>query len=177
MGRPGYPESMKTPEDNLAILDWKLRANTVRMTSGCLEWTGAKMHSGHGAVRGLYRNMLTHRAAWLLSHGSLDEDICVCHTCDNPCCCNVDHLFLGTRAENLADMRRKDRQRDYVNCKGAHPGEKNHNAKLTSQDVIDIRNAVGTQMALAKIFGVSREHIRDIRLGKRWRHLSGSNGK
>jgi len=52
----------------------------------------------------------THRFAWELANGPIPEGMFVCHKCDNPPCCNVDHLFLGTPKENTTDMVNKGRR-------------------------------------------------------------------
>ena len=83
---------------------------TVVTDSGCWEWTGCRLPTGYGHI-GFYqnRNCGTHRVAWILTHGDIPKGLCVCHKCDNPPCINPDHLFLGTRADNVHDRDAKGR--------------------------------------------------------------------
>jgi hypothetical protein len=82
-------------------------------TTGCHLWIGGEYSGGYGkfglGVRG--SAMLAHRFAWELVHGPVPAGLCVLHKCDTPACCNVDHLFIGTRPENSADMVAKGRYR------------------------------------------------------------------
>ena len=52
---------------------------------------------------------LTHRLAWEVAHSPIPEGMVVMHICDNPACCNLEHLKLGTRAENNRDRLKKGR--------------------------------------------------------------------
>jgi DNA invertase Pin-like site-specific DNA recombinase len=88
----------------------------------------------------------------------------VLHRCDVRHCVNPDHLFLGTQADNMADMVEKGRER--------HPvGIAHGRAKLTEQDVYIIRAAPGSQQAIADQYGVKQTTISSIKRRRIWRHL------
>jgi len=84
--------------------------------SGCWLWEGATLFNGYGVIGrpGKHNgNVLTHRASWEVHVGSIPEGMYVLHRCDNRRCVLPDHLFLGTQADNLADMVSKGRS-----CRG-----------------------------------------------------------
>jgi hypothetical protein len=137
--------------------------------SGCWHWTGRLEANGRGRMRIAGRYVLAHRVSYELHKGPIPPGLLVCHHCDNPRCVNPEHLFLGTVADNSADMVRKGRSHHH---NGSRRGAGNPNAKLSTADVELIRQAVARgqdDASVAVRFGVTRTTIKDIRLGKTWR--------
>ena len=101
--------------------------------SGCWIFMGA-LSEGYGMVsmtgpRGSIPER-AHRLSYLHFKGPIPSGLFVCHRCDIRCCCNPNHLFLGTQHANNTDMANKDR---------TQYGEAQHMAKLTSELVRSMR--------------------------------------
>lgn len=120
-------------------------------------WTGVKRKRGLGY--GVFRSRGAHRWAWQFQHGPIPFRMKVLHRCDIPLC--MLHLFLGTQADNMADMRAKGR---------GTQGARHPNTDLTEEDVAHIRTGAGlaTHLMLAELYGVSRTCITRIVGGRRW---------
>lgn len=74
-----------------------------------MEWQGHR-HRNYGQIGGENRQLkYTHRVAWELTYGPIPDGMLVCHSCDNPPCCNPRHLFLGEPIDNTIDMISKGR--------------------------------------------------------------------
>lgn len=69
----------------------------------CWPWLGYKIKSGHGLTQHRSVSMYASRKAYILTHGPIEAMLCVNHRCDNAICCNPNHLYLGTRADNMID--------------------------------------------------------------------------
>ncbi len=143
----------------------------------CWPWTAAVLKVGYGkySVR-LADNPIkpitfgAHVIAKYLADSKWPGGLCVLHTCDNHCCCNPAHLWLGTHADNSADMVAKGRSH-----KPFRVGEAGHNVKLTEAKVLEIRrlHAAGgvTYVQLGQQFGVHPVSIRLIVKRINWSHL------
>jgi hypothetical protein len=131
----------------------------------CWPWLGARNQNGYGKFRSP-TDQLAHRFSYTLSRGPIAEGLCVCHHCDNPACCNPDHLFLGTPADNAQDKVSKNRQ-----ARLSRPGSLHSRARFTDDDILNIRRRYlngETQKALAQEFSTSQSTISKIVLGTRW---------
>jgi hypothetical protein len=142
----------------------------IKPETGCWEWTAGKYRDGYGAFGVGGRaggNKRAHRVSYELHRGPIPGGMLVCHRCDNRICVNPEHLFLGTSADNLADMTIKGRR-----ARVGHPGASNPSAKLTAEDAIAIRDAVDVPIdALMKRYDIGRSVVFGIRAGRLWAHL------
>jgi len=153
----------------------KLHANCVEVNgplhSKCLIWTRVITSSGYGQVRWGGNRILVHRASWEIHNGPIPEGMCVLHSCDNPPCCNVDHLFLGTQGDNMTDMVMKGRH-EYPGM----PGEDHPNATLTERQVLEIKwllaNSSVPTTRIAGRYNATKHAVYDIKYGRSWVHVT-----
>jgi hypothetical protein len=109
---------------------------------------------------------MAHRAAYEVVNGPIPEGLFVCHKCDNPPCVNPEHLFVGTRQDNVDDRERKGRNKTQFPLYG----EQHYRARLTWAAVREIRTAPDhvSNQALANRLNVSRRTVSDARRFLTW---------
>ncbi len=143
----------------------------------CWEWQAGKDELGYGMFWLGDRTIHASRALWILLYGPIDGDLAVCHSCDNPACCNPAHLWLGTARDNALDRTVKGRMPKDRNYTNMPKGEHHHNSKLTEDLVRQIRQdykpGYGNYFLrdTAKKYGVSQNVIWLVVTGRSWRHV------
>jgi hypothetical protein len=137
----------------------------------CWEWQAAKRGNGYGYFtltreRYSYLYLYAHRIAFTLTHRTLDTTEEVLHACDNPRCVNPNHLSAGSQKENMEQAQARGR---------TTRGEKHHFAKLTEQEVMEIKRRLQngeSQRAIAADYGVTGPTISRINTGSKWSHVT-----
>lgn len=139
----------------------------VRGPDECWTWKASKTRHGYGHYWDISERVLkkAHRYSWELHNGPIADGMCVCHRCDNPSCVNPSHLFLGTHADNMADMKEKRRAPRHrpEDCANSRFGWGCANA-------IRLLRKTGnwSSVELALMFGVSKVAINRLLRGDSW---------
>lgn len=156
----------KAPNAPLTI-DYFRERSRVDNDTGCWLWTQALAAGGYGAMRFAGKNTRAHRGSFETFHGlKLPSTVDVCHRCDVRLCVNPDHLFAGSRADNMADCSSKGRIRT-----PALRGDESPNSKLTAAAVLAIRADARCASEVAADYGVTKSNISCIRRRATWRHV------
>ena len=141
----------------------------VKADNECWNWQASASRGGYGQF-GLNRmSVKANRVAFYIVHGDTPPDKpFVCHHCDNRLCVNPNHLYAGTRQDNMDDMVKRKRQRP-------RRGEKHGRSVLKEADIHAIRvlyeSGEFTQKQLAERFGVKRGYISLLVNRKSWTHI------
>lgn len=134
--------------------------------SDCKIWEGRITSRGYGAkpTKGKRRDMRAHRAVWIEANGPIPAGMVIRHKCDTPACVNLDHLQIGTQADNVKDMVERKRH--------IH-GERQHSSKLTQSQVVEIRKLYAqgdlTQSQIANRFNVTQSNVHSIVSRETWK--------
>lgn len=154
-----------TKEDFMHLVD--------RKESGCWEWNKSRNNrrGGYGQKTVNYKVYSSHRLSYLVFNGDIPDGMLVCHKCDNPPCCNPDHLFLGTHKDNAVDAWEKGRMPlpSYI-----PRGNDVWCSKLTESDVLSISEKLSNGVHSSEIqkeYGISRQTVYKIGKKLTWKHL------
>ncbi len=138
----------------------------IKEEDDCWPWKEGASPKGYGQFYDRKNVWRAHRYAYKIVQGDIPDKLFVCHTCDNPPCCNPKHLFLGDNQSNVDDMMNKKRKRVGSDCR---------NAKLNESQVIKIRKMYKTGnytlVSLGELFKVDCSTIGNLITKKTWKHI------
>ncbi len=163
---------MKNKLVNAKIIS-KFNNRVDKSLSDCWIWTGGIGSPGYGIFYIDGKNYAAHVISYRIYKGNIPKDKIICHTCDNRACVNPEHLWLGTYKENMQDCIAKGRFKPIA--KRRMFGETNPQCILKESDIETIKRLRDNGLALQKIadkYGVCRETIRKIIIGKTWNNHS-----
>lgn len=153
----------------------------VDRTGACWMWRGAIAKNGYGTHRFGGKTTYAHRLAYTLTKGAIPAGHDVCHTCDVRGCVRPDHLFAGTRTDNMRDAKAKgrtalgDKNRSRKYPEKVHRGENAYQSKLTEDLVRAIRafyaKGGANQREVADHFGLNYGTVKNVIRRANWKHV------
>ena len=143
-----------------------------KLENGCMICTShCKDKDGYVRIRRNGKHDRLHRIIYEMNRGEIPLGMVVRHKCDNPSCCNIDHLEIGTQKDNVNDMiirGRSNKGKTNIKSRGIY----NNNCKLTEEQVKEIYLSNLGYRKLSKIYNVSTTNISNIKCKRQWRWLT-----
>jgi hypothetical protein len=139
---------------------------------GCTLWEGAVAPSGYGKFPTTrFGTRVAHRVAWIRANGPIPSGMLVCHTCDTPLCVNLEHLFLGTPADNMRDKMLKGRCSRTATTRpgGGHP-----RATLSDAEALQMREHYAggaNRQAISLLYDVPLDVVKKIIYRRSYTHI------
>lgn len=131
----------------------------------CWPWSGNVDRDGYGFTTFNLKAHHASRLAYWFTKGT-EPRLSVLHTCDNAICCNPNHLYEGTQAQNIADKMRRNRQAK---------GEQNGGSKYKDGQIVEVCHLIKAGIkssVIARMTNVQVDTVKLVRKGVRWRHIS-----
>lgn len=155
---------MVMPLGHRVPLTTRIAKFSRRLSNGCLEWTGGLSSSGYAVMQVDYRSRRVTHLVWEAANGAVPGGMYMCHSCDNPKCIELTHLFAGTPVENMRDASKKGR---------VATGSRLPQAKLTEDQIPEIRRLMKTEPSsvVSALFGVSPRNCRSVANLESWKHV------
>ena len=130
----------------------------------CWEWKGAQKQNGYGNVRLKKENVSAHRYAYMILVGNPPDGMDICHTCDNRLCVNPDHLFAGTRKDNMQDAKMKGR---------TSGGSRFHLTRDQVEVIVERIKSGHSSRLIANDMGIGYGTVSNIKNGRTYSDVSG----
>jgi len=146
----------------------RFKAKTERLANGCLKWNGFVNQCGYPRISYKGKAYLGNRLIWELNFGKIPEGKLICHTCDNPNCLELKHLYIGTPKDNMQDCILRKRHKTPI-------GSESTNTKLTEYEVNQIKIAFSkgvTIRYISKKYNIGKSTAFRIKNGVTWKHVN-----
>jgi hypothetical protein len=143
-------------------------ATRTNFSGPCWEWTGARDGCGYGHIKIDGKVERVHRVVFESHHGPIPTGMKICHRCDNPSCLRPTHLFLGTHADNMSDMKAKGRARSFR-------GSASRRARWDEKTIAIIKRRLlngEVPNRLNAEYGMGNSSIYSIKSGRTWNHVA-----
>ena len=102
MSRDFCYEKGETVSRNYPAVQIRIKNNIKILENECHIWIGSHNKEGRGTIHYRGKTASVPRVIMFLEGKlpSMKSKLLVCHTCNNPQCCNMEHLFIGTNSDN-----------------------------------------------------------------------------
>lgn len=152
--------------DEVDIWRFMKKVQKLEGDNPCWLWTAVKNEDGYGNFKLNGTMVKAHRVSYTIFYGDIPEGLSVLHSCDTPACVAPHHLWVGTPLDNAKDREAKGRGHD-------KRGENNSRAKLTLEEVWQIRDLVKskiyTQLEIGRLYNISNVVVSKIHLKQLWK--------